>query len=280
MHAEGNPELTKAMRDSGMTAIAYEFHQTDSGVFPLHISDNETSGQMAVLYGAYHLQSHLGGRGVFMPRLPGAETARVLVIGYGNAGGAAARLAAAMGAEVTVLGTRREGLRRFEASVGGNVRCRVNSDAVLREEVPKADLVVGAILISTFDTPAMIDEELLDRMKPGSMIVDVTCGYGPGYLPTFDRETTHADPVYLKNGVLHCKIDAMPAAYPVSATQATSRNVAPYLSDLAERLRRDGVDALGADDGVIVSGGRLVHPELTRNIRMHPGSPSDLAAAE
>lgn len=273
MHAEGNPPMTEAMRASGMTAYAYEFFHTASGVYPLPTSDNEISGKMAVLYGAYHLQSHLGGNGVFLPRVPGAKPAKVLVIGYGNAGGGAARLASQMGAEVTVLGTRREGLRTFEASVPASVRCRLNTPEVLAEELPEADLVVGAILISTYDTPAMIGEDMLAEMKRGAMIVDVTCGYGPGYLPTFDRLTVHEDPVYIRHGIVHCKIDAMPASFPTTAAQATSANITPYLVDLGDMIYGgEGCGAPGVQQGMIVQDHKVVHPEVIRNLEMTPNA--------
>jgi alanine dehydrogenase len=267
LHAEGNLALVEAMRASGMTALAYEFYQTPAGVYPLAVSDNEIAGKIAVLYGAYHLQGHLGGSGVLLCNEEGARRARVLVIGYGNVGGAAARLAASMGAEVVVLGTNREALRRFAATMPANVRCRFNTPEAIAEEVPQADLVVGAILISTHDTPPMIDEALVRRMRPGSMIVDVTCGYGAGYLPTFDSLTTHQSPVYERHGILHCKIDALPASVPLTAAQATSANIGPYLEDLAER-HFSGTDPLGARDGVVVSAGRHVHPEILRHVEL------------
>jgi alanine dehydrogenase len=269
MHAEGNPALTEAIRASGMTAYALEFYESASGITPLCTSDNEIAGKMAVVYAAYFLQSHLGGNGVFLPRVPGAKPARVLVLGYGNAGGGAARLAAEMGCEVTVLGTRPEGLRRFEATVPRGVRCLVNTPETLRAELAEADLVVGAILISTFDTPAMIGEDMLATMKPGAMIVDVTCGYGPGYLPSFDRQTVHEDPVYIRHGILHCKIDAMPASFPTTAAEATSSNVAGYLADLGERIYEGNpATAPGIKDGMIVSDYKVVHPEVIRHLDM------------
>lgn len=268
LHAEGNLAMVEAMRASGMTAIAYEFYQTPAGVFPLAVSDNEIAGKLAVLYGAYHLQSHIGGSGVLLSDVRGARRARVLVIGYGNAGGAAARLAASMGADVVVLGTNHESLRRFAATVPANVRCRINTADVLAEEVPEADLVVGAILISTFDTPPMIDETMVRKMRPGSMIVDVTCGYGAGYLPTFDHLTTHQSPVYEKHGIIHCKIDALPASVPLTAAQATSANIGPYLEELAERHFSGETAPLEARDGVVVSAERIVHPEVMRHVEL------------
>ncbi|MRG29293.1 hypothetical protein GIJ05_14230 [Laceyella tengchongensis] len=267
-HAEGNPELTKVLCDCGVTAYAFEFFRTMDGFFPMSFADSEIEGKMAVLYGAYHLQSHLGGSGVLLTDVVGVKQPKVVVIGYGTAGGAAVRLAVALGAEVVVLGTNQEKLRRFQATVPPSVRCLVNSQEVLARELNDADLVIGAIQISTYDTPPMIDEELVKMMKPGSMIVDVTCGYGSGYLPTFSQFTSFNQPVYERFGVLHCKIDLLPAAVPATTTRAVSPLVAPYLLNLGESIFNtnffDGISAAGK----IIENGKIVHYEVARHMEM------------
>jgi alanine dehydrogenase len=194
----------------------------------------------------------------------------VLVIGYGNVGGAAARTAHALGAQVTVLGTNPERLRRFQATLPG-VTCRLNSREMLEREVPAADLVIGAILISTYDTEPMIGEDLVSRMRPGSVIVDVTAGYGAGYLPTFDRLTTLPDPVYERFGVLHCKIDAFPAAVPRTATRAVGPVIVPYLIALGRAIYDGTPDPVSAA-GRITAAGQITHPEVERHMRMLAGS--------
>ncbi|MFH9426356.1 NAD(P)-dependent oxidoreductase [Streptomyces sp. NPDC017529] len=263
-HAEGNPELTRALLNSGTQAYAYEFFKTPDGAYPLAVPDSEISGKLAVLYAAYHLQSHLNGSGVLLADVPYVTSPKVVVIGYGNAGAAAARTARALGADVTVLGTDRHRLRRFAASAPG-VSCRINTPEVLEREVQEADVVVGAILISTYDTPPMIGEDLVRRMKPGSMIVDVTVGYGSGYLPTFDRQTVHTEPVYERFGVLHCKIDAMPGSVPHTASRAVSPLITPYLIELGNSLQ-DGRPAPTAANGMITDGGRMAHHEIERHM--------------
>ncbi|WP_327358356.1 NAD(P)-dependent oxidoreductase [Streptomyces sp. NBC_01304] len=263
-HAEGNPELTSRLLETETQAYAYEFFKTPEGIFPLAVPDSEISGKLAVLFAAYHLQSHMGGSGVLLADVSYVKPPRVLVIGYGNAGAAAARTAHALGAEVVVLGTNRERLRRFAASVPG-VTCRLNTPDALEREVEQADLVVGAILISTYDTPPMIDENLVRRMRPGSMIVDVTVGYGSGYLPTFHSQTTHTDPVYERFGVLHCKIDAMPGSVPHTAARAVSPLITPYLIELGNSLY-EGVPAPTAASGMITDGGRITHHEIERHM--------------
>lgn len=268
LHAEGRKPLVEALKRSGCTAYAYEYFRTADGIFPMAVPLSEISGQMAVIYASYFLQSHFGGRGILIPAVPGVEAARVLVIGYGNAGSAAAKLAAAMGAKVVVLGTHREKLRHFQALLPPGMECYLNTPETLEREVLKADLVIGAILISTFDTPPMIDEALVRRMKRGAMIVDVTCGHGRGYLPSFDRCTTHKDPVYVRNGILHCKIDILPAGVPLSAGQANSVVIAPYLVRMAESVFDAGRPDVTSAAGKIVAGGQVTHAEIERNMKM------------
>jgi alanine dehydrogenase len=145
MHAEGNFRLTEAMRRSGLTAYAFEFFRTADGEYPVPVSDNEIAGKLAIVLAAYHLQSTQEGRGILLSQVPGAPLAKVVVIGYGNAGGAAARLAASMGAEVTVFGTRPHGVRRAQASMPANVQVQLLEREALERAVIEADLVVGAI---------------------------------------------------------------------------------------------------------------------------------------
>ena len=268
LHAEGRKPLVEALREQGCTAYAYEYFRTSDGIFPMAVPLSEISGQMAVIYGSYFLQKQFGGRGVLVSAVPGAVPARVLVIGYGNAGAAAAKLAASMGARVTVLGTHREKLRHFAMLSPVGVECYLNSPTLLEREVLRADLVIGAILISTFDTPEMIPESLVKRMKTGSVIVDVTCGHGRGYLPSFDRFTSHKDPTYVKHGVVHCKIDILPAGVPLSAAQANSEVIAPYLLRFAESRCDPTQCDPTSEAGRIVDGGEIVHPEIARNMVM------------
>ena len=264
-HAEGDPALTEALCASGVTAYSYEFFRAADGDFPLAYPGGEVAGKLAVLHGAYYLQTHLGGRGVLLADIPDVEAPRVLVIGHGKVGGAAARTAVALGAQVTVLGRDRERLRRFRAAVPSRVRCRLNSPAVLREEALRADLVIGAILISTYDTEAMLTEDIVEAMRPGTVLVDATAGYGPGYLPTFTRQTTLGEPVFERSGVVHCKIDVLPSAVPRTTATAMSATIAPYLVALARSVY-DGLADPTSEAGKIVEAGRITHPEVRRHV--------------
>jgi len=272
MHAEGNLPMVDAMCRSGVAAYALEFFCTARGECPVPTSDNEISGKLAILLAAYHLQSHMGGSGVLLSDVPGSPRPKVVVVGYGNAGGAAARLAASMGAEVTVFGTRWEGLRKFMASVPANVHCFLNEPKAFELAVLEADVIVGAILISTYDTPPMLSEDLVRRMKKGSVIVDVTCGYGAGYMPSFTDLTTYDAPFYVRHGILHCKIDAMPASVPLTAATATSANVWRYLLAMAEDIHNGAPDPTSRN-GCIVAEGKIVHAEVLRHVAMTEGVP-------
>lgn len=267
MHAEGNLKLTEAMRASHMSAYALEFFKTNRDEYPVPVSDNEISGKLAILVAAYYLQSHMGGSGILLSSVTGAPKAKVVVIGYGNVGGAAANLAASMGAEVSVFGTRWESLRRFESLMPPNVKCYINETTLLNKKIIEADVVIGAILISTYDTPPMVTESTVRQMKAGSVIVDVTCGYGVGYMPTFESLTTHDNPLYSRFGVQHCKIDAMPSSVPITASHATSANVWRYILALANDIFHKEESSISRR-GCLLTNGKIMHSELSRHIAM------------
>jgi alanine dehydrogenase len=195
----------------------------------------------------------------------------VLVIGHGNVGGAAAETAHALGADVTVLSRTERGLRHFLDGALPGVRCRVNRPDVLLEELARADLVIGAILISTYDTPAMIDARDLAVMRPGAVIVDATCGYGDGYLPTAGPVQAPGDRPHLVGGVLHVKVDVLPSLVPITATQAYAGNAAPYLRRLADVALR-GTDDPAIDTALVADDGNLVHPVVRRHAMHYAGA--------
>lgn len=268
MHAEGNPELVKVLCQKKVNAYAFEFFETNEGIFPMSLIDSEIAGKLAMIYGMYHLQSHIGGEGVLLSPVIGVKIPKVVVIGYGNAGNAAIRVAEAMGIDVVVFGRNSERLRKYQATVKPNVQCYVYDSKVFEEQVLEADLVIGAIQISTFDTPAILTEDIVRRMKKGAMIVDITCGYGEGYLPTFDKFSTFENPVYERFGVLHCKIDLLPAAVPLTTTMGVSKHITPYLLKWMDSISngiRDDVSAAG----MIIKEGIVTHPEVKKHMEYY-----------
>jgi alanine dehydrogenase len=266
-HAEGDPALLSALATSQVTAYTYEFVEED-GRFPLATPGGEIAGVQAILYGAQALQSVQGGRGVLLAQIAGAARARVVVIGCGNVGSAAARTAAALGAQVTVLARSEKSASRYLPNAPTGVQVAINTPEIRRKFLAEADLVVGAILVSTFDTAPMITEGDLREMKTGAVIVDATCGYGDGYLPTAGTVQQPGDAPRVTQGVLHVKLDAFPALVPVTTTEAYTSNAAPYLVRLAR------VALLGASDPVleaarIAHNGRLVHPVCRQHAALY-----------
>jgi len=256
-HAEGDPRLLTALATTAVTAYSYEF-LADDGRFPLGVPGGQIAGIQAVLHGAQALQSPAG-RGVLFGGVTGAEPARVVVIGSGNVGSAAARTAAALGATVTVLTRSEASFESYVPRAPDGVHVGFNTPGMLRSCLAQADLVIGAILVSTIDTPPMITRADLAVMKAGAVIVDATCGYGDGYLPTAGPVQSPGDPPRMVDGVLHVKLDTLPALVPQTASQAYTANAAAYLVRLA------GVALHGSHDPVITSAciardGTLMHP--------------------
>jgi alanine dehydrogenase len=205
------------------------------------------------------LQAVHGGRGVLLARIAGATPPQVVVIGCGNVGAAAARTAAALGAAVTVLAHSPESASRYRSTAPQGVLVAVNTPDGRRAALATADLVIGAILVSTFDTAAMVTEADLRRMRTGAVVVDATCGYGDGYLPTAGPVQRPGDPPREVAGVLHVKLDALPALVPVTATQAYTAHAAPYLARLA-RVALHGATDPAIEAARITQHGRVVHP--------------------
>jgi alanine dehydrogenase len=265
-HAEGDPAMLSALADSKVTAYSYEFLRED-GRFPLATAGGRIAGVQAVLTGARALQDPRG-RGVLLGEVPGTDPARVLVIGCGNVGSAAARTAAALRARVTVLARTPHSAHRYRQHAPRGVRVEVNSPARLRELLPGADLVIGAILISTYDTPAMITEADLERMPRGAVIVDATCGYGAGYLPTAGPVQRPGDPPRQVGGVLHVKVDALPLLVPRTASHAYAAGAAPYLVRLVRHAVTRVPDPVVAS-ACVARDGRLVHPVCREHAAFH-----------
>jgi alanine dehydrogenase len=265
-HAEGDASLLAALKASGATAWSYEF-VAESGRFPLGRPGGQIAGIQAVLAGARALQAPTG-RGVLLARVAGADPPNIVIIGCGNVGAAAAHTAAALGAEVTVLAHSALSRGTYLPTAPPKVRVLVNTRPTLLKCLRQADLVIGTILVSTYDTPAMITDEDLDLMRPGAVIVDATCGYGPGYLPTCGAVQHPGDPPRVVAGIVHVKIDALPALVPVTATDALTSNAAPYLDRLA-RVALLGDDDPAIESGRIAHAGHLVHPVLIQHAQMY-----------
>ena len=222
----------------------------------------EIAGQMAVIYAAYHLQSHLGGSGISLPACTYAPPARVAIIGYGNAGQAAAQIALALGAEVTVYASRQALNSRPQA--GRRPAFCPLSGPGAAEGLAQSDVIIGTLRVSTFDTPPVVTADIVAQMRPGSVIVDVTAGFGAGYIQTSAHVTSLGDPYRIAGGVKHIKIRTLPLGVHRTAAAQISHVYMPAIRRLIASLQRQAEDP-DAQRGKIITGGEVLNPQVRRH---------------
>ncbi|MBY0425444.1 MAG: alanine dehydrogenase [Cytophagales bacterium] len=230
-HFASSKELTEAMIQSGSVCLAYETVSKEDGLLPLLVPMSEVAGRMSVLQAAKYLEKPQGGMGKIICGLPGVKPAKVLIIGGGTVGMQAAKMAAGLGADVCVMDVNIQRLRYLEDILPKNVKTLAFNDYVLRQEALDSDVIIGAVLIAGAKAPKLIPADWLKKMKPGTVLVDVAIDQG-GCFET-SRPTTHADPVYEIDGILHYCVANMPGAVPQSSTQALSNVTIPYIKSLA-----------------------------------------------
>jgi len=230
-HFAAVPSLVDACRTSGAICIAYETVQSPDGQLPLLAPMSEVAGRMAVQEGAKYLEKAMGGRGILLGGVPGVAPANVAIIGGGMVGTEAAKVAAGMGANVTVLDVSLQRLRYLNDVMPRNVTTLFANSGTIRDSVVSADLLIGAVLIRGAKAPTLVSKILVAAMKPGAVIVDVAVDQG-GCVETI-HPTTHRDPVYFVDGVLHYGVANMPGAVPVTSTFALTNATQPYVSRLA-----------------------------------------------
>jgi alanine dehydrogenase len=257
LHLAASRECTDALLGSGTTAIAYETVETANRALPLLAPMSEVAGRLAPQVGAYHLMRSVGGRGVLPGGVPGTGAARAVVIGGGVSGWNAAQIAVGLGFHVTLLDKDINKLREADKIFGTRVRTVVSNALELEKAVVEADLVVGAVLIPGAKAPKLVTNELVARMKPGSVLVDIAIDQGGCFEDS--RPTTHAEPTFtVHNSVFYC-VANMPGAVPNTSTYALTNATLPYILELANRgwvdaLRRDAALARGLNthDGQVV----------------------------
>ena len=225
--------LTRAMIDSGAICCAYETVARDDGTLPLLVPMSEVAGRMAVQEGAYYLERPRGGRGILLGGVPGVKPAKVLVIGGGVVGTAAARVAAGMGADVTICDISLPRLAYLADVMPANVHTLMSNKYNLSEEVRTADLVIGSVLIPGASAPKLVTAEMVRTMKRGAVIVDVAIDQG-GCCET-SHPTTHENPTYYVDGVLHYAVANIPGAVPCTSTAALTNATLPYAVQLADK---------------------------------------------
>lgn len=261
LHLAAYPAVAAALVAAGTTAIAYETVQDAQGRLPLLAPMSEIAGRMAVQVGAHFLEREAGGRGILLGGAPGVEPGRVVVIGAGMAGVNAVSIARGMEADVTLFDVSLDRLRPMDAVHRGAVKTRMSHALDVAQAVIEADLVIGAVLLLGAKAPRVVTAETVARMRPGAVMVDISIDQG-GCFET-SRETTHSDPVYTVDGVLHYCVGNIPGAVPRTSTWALTNVTLPYARAIADR----GVDgALAARPelvgGLNVRGGAIVHPAV------------------
>jgi alanine dehydrogenase len=233
LHLAPDPEQTRDLMKSGATAIAYETVTDRNGGLPLLAPMSEVAGKLAPQVGAWTLQKSNGGRGVLMGGVPGVERADVVVIGGGVVGTHAARVAAGMGADVTVLDMSLPRMRYLDDAFGGLFRTRYASAGAVEAAVTNADMVIGAVLIPGAAAPKLVSHAQLAGMRPGAALIDVAIDQG-GCFET-SRPTTHVDPIYEVDGIMHYCVANMPGAVPRTATIALGNATLPFMLALADK---------------------------------------------
>jgi alanine dehydrogenase len=232
-HFASDEPLTKAMMASGAICIAYETVETADHRLPLLIPMSEVAGRMAVQNGAYYLQKTQGGKGKLMTGVPGVKPAKVLVLGGGTVGEASARTAAGMGADVTITDISLPRLKQLAAELPANVHTLYSSEHNIRKELADVDVVIGSVLIPGDAAPKLVTKDMLKLMEPGTVLVDVAIDQG-GCFET-SRPTTHSEPVYSIDGIVHYAVANIPGAVPNTSTMALTNATLRYAIALADK---------------------------------------------
>jgi len=272
LHLAAYPEVGHALLEAGTTAVAYETVQLEDGSLPLLAPMSEIAGRLAAQVGAYLLEKPHGGRGVLIGGCTGVRPARVVVLGAGTVGWHAARIAAALDAEVFLLDRSPQRLRSLEADRRGRLVSLVSSHGLIERLVPGADLVIGAVLLPGGRAPTLVEADLVRQMKPGSVIVDVAIDQG-GCIAT-SRETTHTAPTFEVHGVLHYAVGNMPGAVPFTSTEALVSVTLPYILVMAGRGLSEAVtDRPELLSGLNTVAGSVCHPGVAKALGLpsrHP----------
>jgi alanine dehydrogenase len=265
LHLAPAPALTRGLCDSGATCIAYETVEDRHGRLPLLAPMSEIAGRLATQAGAFMLSKPLGGRGVLLGGVPGVAAANVMIIGGGSVGMNAAAVAIGMGADVFIFDVSIDRLRELEAVFGGRCSTVHSSTLAIEELLPRTDLVIGAVLVVGDRAPFVIRASQLGLMRPGTVMVDVAIDQGGCFESS--RPTTHHQPTFERDGIVHYCVTNMPGAVPVTSTNALANSTMPYVLALADKGVAGATRAdPGLRLGVNVAGGVPTHPAVARSV--------------
>ncbi|QGQ94428.1 alanine dehydrogenase [Paenibacillus psychroresistens] len=261
LHLSAEPELTRALMECKVTALAYETVELNR-TLPLLTPMSEVAGRMSVQIGAHLLEKPNGGAGILLGGVPGVKRGKVTIIGGGVVGTNAAKIAIGFGAEVTIVDLNADRLRQLDDQFGSSISTLISNPANLAESVAEADLVIGAVLIPGAKAPKLVTNEVIQRMRPGSVIVDVAIDQG-GIFETIDRITTHANPTYEKYGIIHYAVANMPGAVPRTSTIALTNVTTPYALLIANvGLRQALINSLPLQSGLNVATGSITYKAI------------------
>ncbi|WP_210610768.1 alanine dehydrogenase [Priestia flexa] len=265
LHLAAEPALAQALKDKGVTAIAYETVAVNR-TLPLLTPMSEVAGRMASQIGAQFLQKSNGGKGILLAGVPGVSRGKVTIIGGGVVGTNAAKLAIGLGADVTIIDLSPERLRQLDDIFGNQINTLVSNPYNIADAVAQADLLIGAVLIPGAKAPKLVTEEMVQTMKPGSVIVDVAIDQG-GIVETVDHITTHDQPTYEKHGVVHYAVANMPGAVPRTSTIALTNVTVPYALQIASKGAYKAIQENPALKlGVNVANGAITYEAVARDL--------------
>ena len=257
LHLAADDQLTRALMASGATCVAYETVETDDGKLPLLAPMSEVAGRLATQMGAWALEKAQGGRGILLGGVPGVPPAKVVVLGGGIVGYNAALIAVGMQADVWILDRSIERMRDLEMMLDGRITLAMSNRLRIEQAAADADLIIGAVLIPGARAPKLITREMLGGLKPGAVLVDVAIDQG-GCFET-SRPTTHSDPIYEVDGIVHYCVANMPGAVPATSTFALTNVTLPYVEAIADHGIREAV----ARDRALGRGVNIVDGKLT-----------------
>jgi alanine dehydrogenase len=261
LHLAPLPELTQVLLHKKVTAIAYETVSQDNEFLPLLAPMSEVAGRMSIQVGAHYLEKEAGGRGILLAGVTGVEPGHVVILGSGTVGTNAARMAVGLGASVTVMGRNSARLADLEKNFSGKIRTRLASRENIAAEISRADLVIGAVLVPGAAAPKLITRNMLTLMQKGAVLVDVSIDQG-GCIETA-RPTTHSDPVYIVDGILHYCVANMPGAVPRTSTFALTNATLPFAYAIASKgLHRAIQEDPALKRGVNTYNGLLTNREV------------------
>jgi len=270
LHLAADPEQAQLLMESGATCIAYETITSPQGGLPLLAPMSLVAGRLSVQAGAHHMEIHQGGNGMLLGGVPGVAAAKVLVLGGGVVGSSAIRVALGMGADVTVLDRSVARLGELDEQYRGQLRTVYSTAEAVEEHACQADLIIGAVLIPGASAPKLITGDMLKQFKPGTVMVDVAIDQG-GCFET-SKPTTHADPTYTIDNVVHYCVANMPGAVAKTSTMALTNATLPYVL----RLANETPDAALSQDshfaaGINITEGKIVHPAVAEALSAHSG---------